>query len=418
MTASSSRFYGWIVVAAAFVVAVFGWGVGFYGPPIFLQAVRDTRGWSVALVSGAITVHFLAGAVAVANLPKLYRTFGLAPVTVAGSVSLASGVAGWAFAVEPWQLFVATLFSGVGWVALGAAGINAMVSPWFNRRRPAALSTAYNGASAGGIIFSPLWVALITWGGFPMASVSVGIVMIAVIVLMSAHVLRHTPESMGVAPDGDEIAVGLLVSRAPVANFWCDRAFLTLALGMSLGLFAQIGLIAHLFSMLAPAMGKQGAGLAAGLAAASAILGRTLVGCLLPPDASRRAAGALNHGVQIIGCCVFVVAGGGNIPLLLLGVLLLGVGIGNATSIPPLIAQAEFAKADVVRVVAQVTAVAQASYAFAPALFGMIRELTASDDNVAVPVLFIAAAGFQLAAAAAYWMGRDSFRMRTSEIRV
>ncbi len=33
-------FYGWTVVAAAFVVAVFGWGVGFYGPPVFLQAVR------------------------------------------------------------------------------------------------------------------------------------------------------------------------------------------------------------------------------------------------------------------------------------------------------------------------------------------------------------------------------------------
>jgi MFS family permease len=149
------KFYGWTVVSAAFVVAMFGWGVGFYGPPVFLKAVRDIRGWSVALVSAAITVHFLVGAIAVANLPNLYRRFGLAPVTIAGAVSLALGVAGWAFAVEPWQLFAATLFSGMGWVALGAAGINAMVSPWFNRRRPAALMTAYNGASIGGVIFSP-----------------------------------------------------------------------------------------------------------------------------------------------------------------------------------------------------------------------------------------------------------------------
>jgi hypothetical protein len=126
------RFYGWTVVAAAFVVAIFGWGVGFYGPPIFLKAVQDTRGWPVALVAAAITVHFLVGAVAVANMPKLYRLFGLPRVTVAGAVCLALGVAGWAYAVEPWQLFAATLFSGAGWVALGAAGINAMVSPWFN----------------------------------------------------------------------------------------------------------------------------------------------------------------------------------------------------------------------------------------------------------------------------------------------
>ena len=411
---NTPRFYGWTVVAAAFVVAVFGWGVGFYGPPVFLKAVRDARGWSVALVSAAITVHFLVGALAVANLPKLYRRFGLAPVTVAGAVSLAFGVAGWAFAVEPWQLFAATLFSGAGWVALGAAGINAMVSPWFNRGRPAALSTAYNGASIGGMIFSPLWVALIGWGGFPVASVSVGIVMIAVIVILSVRVFGRTPESMGLVPDGDAIPAAVFVAQVRVERLWRDRAFLTLALAMSLGLFAQIGLIAHLFSLLVPAMGAQGAGLAAGLAAASAIMGRTLVGWLLPAGADRRVVGAMNHGVQIAGCCAFLAAAGTNIPLLLLGVLLFGAGIGNTTSMPPLIAQTEFAKADVVRVVALVVAVAQASFAFAPAVFGMIRDATALDGSATVPVLFVTAIGFQVAAGVAYWVGRDSFRVRVA----
>src|ERR1700733_5979497 len=204
MRASTSRFYGWTVVAAAFVVAIFGWGVGFYGPPIFLKAVQDARGWSVALVSTAITLHFLVGAVAVANMPKLYRLFGLPRVTVTGAMCLGLGVAGWAYAVEPWQLLVATLLSGAGWVALGAAGINAMVSPWFNRGRPAALSTAYNGASFGGVIFSPLWVALIGWIGFRLASVSVGVVMVVAVAVLSRQVLGRTPELMGLAPDGGD----------------------------------------------------------------------------------------------------------------------------------------------------------------------------------------------------------------------
>jgi hypothetical protein len=417
---SATKFHGWTVVAAAFVVAVFGWGVGFYGPPIFLNAVRDARGWSVALVSAAITVHFLVGAVAVANLPKLYHRFGLVPVTIAGALSLALGVIGWACAVVPWQLFAATLFSGMGWVALGAAGINAMVSPWFDRRRPAALTTAYNGASIGGVIFSPLWVALIGWAGFPLASVVVGVVMIAVIATLAVRVLACTPESMGLAPDGDEVAPGgaslTVPSRAAVARLRRDRAFLTLALGMALGLFAQIGLIAHLFSLLVPAMGAPGAGLAAGLATASAIAGRTLVGWLMPPGADRRVVGAMNYGVQIVGCGALLAAGGTSIPLLLLGVLLFGIGIGNATSMPPLIAQAEFASADVVRVVALVTAVSQASYAFAPAVFGIIRDATAADGSAAVPVLFVTAASFQLAAALAYWRGRNACNVRRQTV--
>jgi hypothetical protein len=168
-------FYGWRIVGAAFVLATFGWGLGFYGPPIFLHAVRESRGWSLALVSTAVTVHFLIGAIVVANLPKLYRSFGVPAVTKTAALSLGTGITGWAMAHEPWQLFAATLLSGAGWVAMSAAAINAIVSPWFIRTRPAALAMAYNGASIGGVVFSPLWVAAIGLMGFPVAAAVIGV---------------------------------------------------------------------------------------------------------------------------------------------------------------------------------------------------------------------------------------------------
>ena len=161
ITHSGGTFYGWRVVGAAFVLAVFGWGMGFYGPPVFLSVVREARGWPLALVSTAVTVHFLVGAVVGARLPALHRRFGASAVTKAGALSLAVGILGWSTATEPWQLFVATALSGAGWGAMSAAAINAIVSPWFVRTRPAALAMAYNGGSIGGVIFSPLWVAAI-----------------------------------------------------------------------------------------------------------------------------------------------------------------------------------------------------------------------------------------------------------------
>ncbi len=104
-----------------------------------------------------------------------------------GAVCLAMGVVVWAQAASPWQLFLGALPVERGWVTLGPAGINAMVSLWFNPRRPAALSAAYNGASVGGVIFSPLWVALIGWLGFQMATITVGIAMVAIIILLSVR---------------------------------------------------------------------------------------------------------------------------------------------------------------------------------------------------------------------------------------
>ncbi len=91
-------FYGWRVVAAAFVLAVFGLGMGFHGPAIYLHALHGRTGWPLALVSTAVTVHFLAGAGVVANLPALYRRFGIPAVTKAGAACLAVGVFGWATA--------------------------------------------------------------------------------------------------------------------------------------------------------------------------------------------------------------------------------------------------------------------------------------------------------------------------------
>jgi hypothetical protein len=33
---AAKTYFGWKIVGAAFVLAVFGWGIGFYGPSVFL----------------------------------------------------------------------------------------------------------------------------------------------------------------------------------------------------------------------------------------------------------------------------------------------------------------------------------------------------------------------------------------------
>src|SRR6266581_1279885 len=380
----SEKFHGWRIVGAAFVLAVFGWGLGFYGPPIYLQAVRDSRGWSLPLVSAAVTVHFLFGALVVARLPGLYLRYGLPAVTKAGVLALAVGISGWAVAAEPWQLFVAALFSGAGWVAMGAAAINAILAPWFIRRRPAALAMAYNGASIGGVVFSPLWVAAIGTWGFSAAAMVVGVIVTVCVWVLTDVYFSRTPQQMGLAPDGDEPAIAAVFRGSAAArslsgaSLWRNRGFITLAAGTALGLFAQIGLLAHLFSLLIPTVGAQLAGIAISAATIAAIGGRTLVGWLMPVGADRRLVACASYVVQIAGSVALIAAAGTNVSLLLVGVLLFGAGIGNATSLPPLIAQVEFVPEDVPRVVSLIVASAQAAYAFAPAAFGLVREFAPS----------------------------------------
>jgi MFS family permease len=405
-------FYGWRVVGAAFVLGVFGWGLGFYGPPVFLSVIRETTGWPLALISAAVTVHFLVGAVAGANLPAIHRRFGAARATKAGALAMAAGLIGWAVAAAPWQLFAAALLSGAGWGAMSAAALNAIVSPWFVRARPAALAMAYNGGSVGGIVFSPLWVAAIGALGFPAAALAVGVVMALTIWTLSELVFSRTPEGMGQRPDGDVpgavVATVAAIQARPLPGrmLWRDRRFVTLAAGMALGLFAQIGLTAHLFSLLVPSLGAQQAGLALALVTVMAIVGRTLTGRVMPLGADRRLVACAGYAAQLAGSVAFILAAGVSVPLLLMGVVLFGIGFGNATSLPPLIAQVEFVKEDVLRAVALIVGLAQGAFAFAPAAFGLIRTLAPASAPSEAPTFYAAAALVQGLAIMAFLAGR------------
>jgi hypothetical protein len=297
---------------------------------------------------------------------------------------------------------------------MGVAAINAIVSPWFVRQRPAALALAYHGANIGGVIFSPLWAFAIGQIGFPLASVAIGIVMVATTWILADRIFSHTPEQMGLVADGDGAVTSAhtVVSPAapalPGSALWGDRKFLTLAVGMALGLFAQIGLTVHLYSLLVPAFGPSRAGLAMGLVTFMAVIGRTLIGWTMPANADRRLLAAASYVIQIVGSLIFIAADGSSAPLLLLGVVLFGIGFGNGTYLPPLIAQAEFAGGDVPRIVALIVAISQGAYAFAPLVFGTIREWTVGDvDQGAAPALFATAAAIQMLATCAFIAGRS-----------
>lgn len=190
-------FFGWRVVAAAFVFAVFAWGIAFYGPSVFLHTIHETRGWSVSLISAAVTFQYPLGAGFVAYLDDAHRRFGLVAITRAGVLAFAAGTLGWGLAAAPWQLFAAAALTAAGWSATSSAAINAMLVPWLKRRRGFALSLAFNGASMGGVLFIPLWVALIERLGFAAAAATIAAAMFVILWWLAGRYLRPTPEALG-----------------------------------------------------------------------------------------------------------------------------------------------------------------------------------------------------------------------------
>ncbi|WP_339436944.1 MFS transporter [Pseudomonas sp. EL_65y_Pfl1_R32] len=401
------RFFGQTVLTCTFILAIIGWGVGFYGPPIYMQAVMDRTGWPVAQVSAAVTLHFLSGTLVIANLPRLYARFGVPTVTVAGSLMLGLGVNIWAQASALWVLYAGAICSGVGWVTLGAAAVNTLIAPWYIKDRPKALGKAYNGASLGGVIFSPLWVVLIERFGFAIAALVITLATVALIGGFALWIFGKTPQSVGQYPDHLDAppAPSTNAQAAPwtSAQTFKSTQFRSLAAGMSLGLFAQIGLIAHLYSILVGHLGAQQASFAMGLATASAMGGRYVAASLMNRGTDRRHLACLAYAVQLLGTLMLLCLDL-HTAAAWAAVVLIGSGIGNATSLPPLIAQTEFSQENTAKVIALMVAISQATYAFAPACFGLIRSAYA-DPGQAVTALVLVAVAVQLLAILSFYRG-------------
>ncbi|WP_108515852.1 MFS transporter [Bradyrhizobium algeriense] len=401
---AASRFFGWSVAWSAFVIAVFAWGIGFYGPSVFLQSLHETRGWPISQISLAVTGHFLLSAIVIACLPEIHRRLGIAKTTFLGAVLTAAGLILWSGAREPWQLFAAAIPSGAGWALTSGAALNAIVARWFDRDRPMATALAFNGASVGGVLFVPLWVWLIRSIGFPSAALLIGGCMVATVAYLCVRFLTKSPEDMGLAPDGDAShqAGARPEQRRTRIEIVRSARFITISAAFSLGLFAQIGLLAHLVARLTPELGIEHAGFLVSLATVCAVIGRTAAGKWIG-EHDRRFAAAANFAVQIGGVLLLIFASGWM--GLTLGCVLFGLGIGNLTSLPPLIVQKEFEREDVATAVALIVAINQGVFAFAPAVIGAMRDTTA---DYQFPFALIAP--LQLLAAVIILLGRRSTR--------
>jgi MFS family permease len=381
--ATRRLYHGWRVVAAAFLIALFGWGLGFYGPGIYLVALEERHGWPGAEISFAITTYYLAGATLILFGGAAFERLGAPCVVMAGAVAMAAGVALLTLIGRPWQVYAAFAVMSLGWAAMSGAAINIIVAPWFERRRGLAVSLALNGASAGGVVIAPLIILLISQLGFSAALWCGAALMLAVVLPAAGLVLRprradeHDRADLSTSEPScapEEAACGNGASWRP-AMVLHDGRFLTIAIPFALGLTAQVGFLTHQVAYLSPLLGTVAAGWAVSLTTFAAVVGRVAMGAVVD-RVDRRTAARANFLVQVIALGILIAAS--SPPILYLGCALFGLAVGNMISLPGLIVQQEFPNGDFARVVSAVVAINQFTFAFGPALLGALRQAEGS----------------------------------------
>src|SRR6201747_2557465 len=176
---TSIRYEGWRIVVVCFLLATFGWGLGFYGQSVYVAELHRLHGWPASLISSGTTFFYLFGAALVAFVAEAIRALGVRKCLIAGILVMAMAAVAMGQVTEPWALYLAEAALAFGWPATSLSMINNTLGLWFDKKRGMAISLALNGASFGGIIGVPLLVAAIGHFGFSGAMTVAAIAMLA-----------------------------------------------------------------------------------------------------------------------------------------------------------------------------------------------------------------------------------------------
>ena len=193
-------FYGWVVVAAAFVLSAVIFGTR-YSFGVFFKSLERDFELTRAATSGVFSVYMtVAIAFAVLGGWALDR-YGPRIVVLLMGVFTGLSLILTSRASLPWHLFTShgLLFA----IGTGAAYTVLMstTSRWFDRKRGLALGIVSSGTGLGTVIMAPFATYLITNFGWRMAFIVVGLIA-GLLIASLASLLKKDPGEIGALPDG------------------------------------------------------------------------------------------------------------------------------------------------------------------------------------------------------------------------
>jgi MFS family permease len=196
-------FYGWRMVGVSCAIRLLGGGVHAYGFTVFFLPVTQELGLSRAATSLVFSLARAQGAIEGPLAGYCIDRYGPRPV-----------------------IFVATLLAGIGYMLL--AGVHSytallivymgiislsyqagfmdatmvVANSWFIRKRALAMSLTSGSIALGGTLVTPFLAYAVHAWGWRSAAIGAGVAFL-VCGLPLSLLLRRSPESMGLLPDGE-----------------------------------------------------------------------------------------------------------------------------------------------------------------------------------------------------------------------
>ncbi len=193
-------FYGWVIVAAGFVILSLAWGFQYsYG--VFLTELCRDLDWTRTMVSGAYALFMFWHSITYLLAGRLNDKYGPRLALAISIIALSAGYALMSIIKAPWELY---MFYGV---IIGTGNgfcfvpVTSTVSRWFTVRRGTALGITVAGIGIGTLALAPFAQFLISRFDWRTSYLVIAGILL-VIGLPISRLMRLNPSEKGLLPDG------------------------------------------------------------------------------------------------------------------------------------------------------------------------------------------------------------------------
>lgn len=390
-------FYGYVVVAVAFLLMLMMWGA-YYSFGIFFEPLLAEFGWTKAMTAGVFSLSFFLTGILGVLAGRLTDRFGPRIVMTVCGFFLGLGYLLVSQTGTVWELY---LFYGVV-VAIGMAAsvipLQSTVARWFVKRRGAMNGIIISGIGAGMVIVPPIAHRLISIYGWRTSYIVVGISAL-ILIMLSAQFLRRDPGKMGQLPYGEgesEIKVSSQTTGFSLREAIRTWQFWVLVVALLCFTMGEGTILVHIFSH---AIGL-------GISAASAALIIPVIGAISIPGRILMgiAGDRIGNRPAYVICFVFLTISLGwllvarELWMLILFAVIFGFGYGGLSAlISPIVAELFGLSSHGVIFGVVIMFGGTAGMAIGPLLAGHIFDITGSYQTAFVMYVVISVIGLILA---------------------
>jgi MFS family permease len=379
-------YWGWFVVAGAFLVLSVNYGARYcFG--VFLKPMSAEFEWSRSVISLGASLNMLVYSICAIYLGRLLDKTAPRWIITCGALLATLSLILTSFVRTPMQFYlVYGLLLGAGSSCMGVVVTNPSVSKWFIRKRGLAIGATTMGISFGTIMLTPAAGFLVKnydWQtGFLFLSALTFIVGVSLSQLLLG---KTSPEAYGMLPDGEKdpaLVVRMKTEplpavRLPASRILTDRRFWIMGVCFGLAVMALMSVFVHQVAYaLDNSIEKVAAASSLGAIGLAGFCGQFFFGWL--SDRIRDAKYAASLGLFIMAVGMLLLLEATTAKRLFLYAVIFGFGYGSLAPMMPILAADRFGRHVMGSVYGLLTFLIGLGGAAGPILGGLVYDAVGS----------------------------------------